>query len=652
MAGLARAAERTNLAWKGAVSGLAGGVAAVFVLWGAWMLPVLGLLFTRANPVFGALAVLFLGAVGGLAYGLVYPWWAGRAMTEDRAPARGALVAGGFILGAVMWAGGALVAIPAALGLRPFPAAPAEQLVSLAAFLVYGVVTAFWLAAIARPPGEGRRARLIQASVTLIVLSAAASLFLLRSAQATDPSALELPPGFRAEVVAKGFTFPTSLAVASDGTILVGEAGFSYGPKTAAARILAINPGTGAATEVARGFDGPLNGLALRGDDRLYVSHRGKVTVLTLAWGKGGAKGGTAGDAAGPRVTVTGRRDLVTGLPSLGDHQNDDLAFGPDGMLYLGQGTATNAGVVGSDNFVYGWADKYPDVGDVPSRDWTLVGQNYVDLNLRTADPVDKTFTGAFAPFGHMRRPGEKAAAGPLPNGAVLKINPDTGAVTVYADGLRNPYGLAFGPDGSLYATVLGYDDRGVRAVKGSPDWLVRVREGAWYGWPDYAGTVPLSDPRFASDRGDDRMPLIGDPPPVEPPLVTFGPHSSPMKLAVSPGGPFGTPGELFVPLFGDVDPVTQALPARVATRVVRVDPSTGQCATFLGNRGNQPRAGRYGPGLKRLIAVAFAPNATAMYVLDFGELETTDLAPNAIPNTGILWRIVPEPKTAGRGRP
>lgn len=46
--------------------------------------------------------------------------------------------------------------------------------------------------------------------------------------------------------------------------------------------------------------------------------------------------------------------------------------------------------------------------------------------------------------------------------------------------------------------------------------------------------------------------------------------------------------------------------------------------------------------GIKRAIACEFAPDG-ALYVLDFGQLETTDLAPNAIPRTGVLWRIVPQ---------
>ena len=173
--------------------------------------------------------------------------------------------------------------------------------------------------------------------------------------------------GYRAEVVAKGFTFPTTLLIDENENVYVAEAGYAYGPKTTLARVLKVRK-NGSVEEIARDFEGPINGLAIKGN-MLYISHRGKITELDLESKE--------------------RKDLVKDLPSLGDHQNNDLIFGEDGALYFGQGTATNSGIVGSDNFVYAWADRYPDFHDFPSRNFVLTGENYEALDLSTPGPQD-----------------------------------------------------------------------------------------------------------------------------------------------------------------------------------------------------------------------------------------------------------------------
>jgi|GEM_PF-583788 len=647
----------TRIEWParlvaGAVSGLWGSASAALILWGAWMLPVLGLVINGAVPWAGVGTVALLGVIAGAVYGLLRPAPGIRPLTS---------ALGGLALGAVMWVLGALVAIPLILGLPAVPADPRSQWPTLAAFVAYGLATAMaYELAVGRmarrhqdrhgdhaETRQQRRARRhgaaaawspLAITLTLTGLAAVTAVLLLRGAHTTDPAALAVRPGFRAEVVAKGFTFPTSLAWGPEGVLYVGESGYSYGPKESVARVVAVEVGEAAGrggagggdaalaslVEVASGFEGPLNGLAYR-DGLLYVSHRGKVTVLHPDDG-----------------AQNERRDLVTGLPSWGDHHNNELAFGADGYLYLGQGTVTNAGVVGSDNFVYAWADRRPWLADIPSREWRLAGHNYSDVDLRTANPVDRVNTGAFAPFGVTRSPDETIPSQTPASGTILRIDPATGAMTVYADGLRNPYGLAVGPGGELYASNLGYDDRGVRAVRQSPDWVLRIEQGAWYGWPDYAGDVPLTDPRFESRRGVDRRPLLSDPPPVAAPLATLEPHVNPMKLAVSPGGAWGDAGGIYVAAFGDVDPLTEELPAPVPTGVLRIDPADGSVEWFLRNQAGG-RAARWGAGLKRAIAVLFAPDGSAMYLLDFGQIDTTDLAPNPIPGTGVLWRIVPD---------
>lgn len=77
-------------------------------------------------------------------------------------------------------------------------------------------------------------------------------------------------------------------------------------------------------------------------------------------------------------------RDLVTGLPSSGDHDDNQLTAGRDGNIYFGQGTGTNSGVVGLDNvFPYLWLTFWPDVHDIPARDVRVSDQTFT-----TPDPL------------------------------------------------------------------------------------------------------------------------------------------------------------------------------------------------------------------------------------------------------------------------
>jgi len=78
----------------------------------------------------------------------------------------------------------------------------------------------------------------------------------------------------------------------------------------------------------------------------------------------------------------------------------------------------------------------------------------------------------------------------PPERAAVWAFEPRTGARRVYASGLRNPVGLALDPaTGHLWATVNERDGLGEDVP---PDYLARVVEGAFYGWPYvYFGTYP-----------------------------------------------------------------------------------------------------------------------------------------------------------------
>lgn len=77
---------------------------------------------------------------------------------------------------------------------------------------------------------------------------------------------------------------------------------------------------------------------------------------------------------------------------------------------------------------------------------------------------------------------GENGMANETDRAAVLAIDIASGQRRVHASGLRNPVGLAWEPGtGALWVVVNERDEIGDQLV---PDYLTRVREGAFYGWP------------------------------------------------------------------------------------------------------------------------------------------------------------------------
>ncbi|NLJ80252.1 MAG: hypothetical protein GX335_04430, partial [Firmicutes bacterium] len=380
----------------GLISGLFASLILLFSFWGIWLLPALGMLLRRVNLLNGAIVVTILGVIGGVIYSL---------FVREHKLSSGKRVLAGSLLGAAFWLGGVLVLVPVMLGFSPALKGFNDHIFTLAVFLVYGIALANIYERLA---AEGS-AKSLGLGFGLILLATAATPFLLRGAVSTDPEQLVLPKGYRAEVVIKGLTYPSSLVMDKDGVIYIAESGFSYGPKTTEAKVLKLNA-NGDLEDVADGFEGPINGLIIK-DNKLYISHRGKITEFDLK--------------------TKDRQDLVTNLPSLGDHHNNDLLFGEDGALYFGQGTATNAGVVGSDNFVYAWADRYPDFHDVPSRDFILTGENYTSLDLEETDPTATGTTGAFAPFGQRRQEGEEVQGKVPASGALHRLDLETGQLSI-----------------------------------------------------------------------------------------------------------------------------------------------------------------------------------------------------------------------------
>jgi glucose/arabinose dehydrogenase len=435
-----------------------------------------------------------------------------------------------------------------------------------------------------------------------------------------------LPAGYQLEPVVSGLTFPTGVTFDEAGRIYLIEAGYSYGEVWTTPRLLRVEDDGRLTTVASGGRNGPWTGV-------LY--HRGAFYI---------AEGGELDGGRILRMTPDGAvTALISNLPSRGDHHTNGPAVGPDGRLYIGVGTYTNAGVVGEDNAAFGWLKRYPDLHDLPCRDITLRGVNFTTANPLVPDAGARVETGAFSPFGTSTTPGQ-VIRGQVPcSGAILRLPPEGGTPELVAWGFRNPFGLAFAPDGRLFVTDNSYDDRGSRPVHGAGDLLWAVMPGTWYGWPDFHGSRRLDDGDHYQSPGKPRPPvLLAAYPSLPPkPAAIFGVHSSSTGFDFSRDAAFGFVGQAFVAQFGDQAPVSGKALAPVGFKVVRVDVTTGLIEDFAVNKGplNGPASRIGGGGLERPVAARFDPRGEVLYIVDFGVM-TMGQRSEPRTDTGVLWRL------------
>lgn len=437
-----------------------------------------------------------------------------------------------------------------------------------------------------------------------------------------DPADILLPEGYTAEAVATGLNAPVHCCFDDDGACYISETGWKiHSPP----RILKLDA-----------MDGRPEVFYEEPEDRWIPTG-----ALTGACWHDGWLYFTNTDRLS-RVNADGAvEDLVTGLPGLGDHQTNYPVVGPDGKIYLRVGTATNAGVVGQSEYAFEWPRRFREFHDVPGQDVTLTGLNVEMVDVVGGNVTKKVRTGAYVPFGTETTAGQVIEGDAKCTGSVLRCNPDGSDLELVAWGLRNPYGMAVHPDGRLFLTEHGIDERGERFIVGDYDDLYEVVEGAWYGFPDYASGIRLDDPHWGTG-GLARDPVLADPPQSPPaPFVTFSPHAAANGMDFCRTESFGFLGDAFVAMFGDVSPVTTRTTTPEGFKVARVDMNSRTVHDFAVNRVAGGAMVRGGGGFERPSHCQFGPDG-ALYVVDYGQLT---LAPERggvrmVEGTGTLWRI------------
>jgi glucose/arabinose dehydrogenase len=422
---------------------------------------------------------------------------------------------------------------------------------------------------------------------------------------------IALPDGFAAEVFLKGLTTPIDIEFADDGSLYIGDAGIVSGNGKVLRAI------QGGVETVADGFNPPLTGLTLH-NGKIFVSHRGYVTAIH--------QDGSA-------------ENVIGGLPSWGDHHNNKAVFGPDGRMYFGQGTATNSAVVGLDNA--SWVRRFPYFHDYPGSSLTLAGENFTTPDVFANVPGEKAVTGSYAPFGVPVFQGQTVNGIVRASGSILSANEDGSDLRSVAWGLRNPFRLAFDRSGRLLATNHGMDVRGSRPVANSPDEFHYIAPGAWYGWPDFTGGLPVVMPQFKPADGPQPRFVLANHPMIPPkPFAAFAPHSAIMGFDFNYGASFPGYGNVYIAEFGSQAPAAAGgAPAPdVGHRVSVIEMDSGNILAFAMNRSGAAASRTGEGGFERPIDARFGPDG-ALYVADFG-------AAAGGPD-GVVWRIA---RTQGGG--
>jgi glucose/arabinose dehydrogenase len=254
----------------------------------------------------------------------------------------------------------------------------------------------------------------------------------------------QVPAGFKAEIFAEGLDDPRVLSIAPNGDIFVAE--------TASGMIRVLRAADGAARPAlsqiyARELNEPF-GIAFypRGANPRWVYVANTDGVVRFAYKPGDIK------ASGKAESI------VADLPHGHGHSTRNIVFSQDDKrMLVSVGSASNVAT---------------GMGTPPDG-----LQNWVSghaLGASWGDETDRAAVLSFDPLGGDRR--------------------------VFATGIRNCVGLAVHPaTGDVWCSTNERDALGDNLV---PDYITRVREGAFYGWPwFYIGDN--QDPRHPGARAD-----------------------------------------------------------------------------------------------------------------------------------------------------
>ncbi len=256
-----------------------------------------------------------------------------------------------------------------------------------------------------------------------------------------------VPPGFSVKLFAKGLHNPRLVRTAPNGDIFIAETGRNR------IRVMRTADGAEAPTEnqiFAEGLHGPF-GISFYppGDKPEWMYVANNNSVVRFAYHNGDLKAGGAPEVIVPKLAET-----------TGGHSTRDVVFSKDGKrMFISVGSGSNV------------AEQMGKKTPEEIRAWEAEN-------------------------------GAGAAWGPEWHRAEILVTDPEGhqPLRAFATGVRNGVGLAVNPQtGDLWVSTNERDNLGDNLV---PDYVTRVKEGGYYGWPwYYMGNH--EDPRHAGERPD-----------------------------------------------------------------------------------------------------------------------------------------------------
>jgi len=264
----------------------------------------------------------------------------------------------------------------------------------------------------------------------------------VRIVRRTDDQKPIVPNGFEVNLFASGLSEPRLIRGAPNGDLFVAE--------SAAGRIRVLRGNGSAAPQsavFASGLEGPF-GIAFYplGANPQWVYIANTDSVVRFPYRNGD-------------LTARGAAETVVPHLSVGGHWTRDVVFSPDGKtMYVSVGSGSND------------AEGMGKLAGTELQTW-IAGH---PLGATWGDEADRADVLAFDPQGQNSR--------------------------VFATGIRNCVGMAVAPaSGTVWCSTNERDGLGDNVP---PDYITRVREGAYYGWPWYY-IGANEDPRHKGERPD-----------------------------------------------------------------------------------------------------------------------------------------------------